>query len=98
MTKIITCSKLRYPILAELEALFQTLQIELGRTAPGSPRADEAEAQQWRSSSSHMTRCWRRQSRANSSLETPISNVRKNERAGVQNRSKISSLLRFNDY
>jgi hypothetical protein len=44
------------------------------------------------------TRCWRRQSRANSSLETPISNVRKNERAGVQNRSKISSLLRFNDY
>jgi hypothetical protein len=35
MTKIITCSELRYR-LAELEALFRTLQIELGRTAPGS--------------------------------------------------------------
>jgi hypothetical protein len=36
MTKIITCSELRYVPLAELEALFRTLQIELGRTAPGS--------------------------------------------------------------
>jgi hypothetical protein len=34
MTKIITCSELRYRTLAELEALFRTLQIELGRTAP----------------------------------------------------------------
>ena len=33
---IITCSELRYRTLAELEALFRTLQIELGRTAPGS--------------------------------------------------------------
>ena len=37
MTKIITCSELRYRTLAELEALLRTLQIELGRTAPGSP-------------------------------------------------------------
>ena len=37
MTKIITCSELRYRTLAEPEALFRTLQIELGRTAPGSP-------------------------------------------------------------
>ena len=37
MTKIITCSELRYRTLEELEALFRTLQIELGRTAPGSP-------------------------------------------------------------
>jgi hypothetical protein len=37
MTKIITCSELRYRTLAELEALFRTLQIELGRTRPGSP-------------------------------------------------------------
>ena len=37
MTKIITCSELRYHTLAELEALFRTLQIELGRIAPGSP-------------------------------------------------------------
>ena len=36
MTKIITSSELRYHTLAELEALFRTLQIELGRTAPGS--------------------------------------------------------------
>jgi hypothetical protein len=36
MTKIITCCELRYLTLAELEALFRTLQIELGRTAPGS--------------------------------------------------------------
>ena len=36
MTKIITCSELRYRTLDELEALFRTLQIELGRTAPGS--------------------------------------------------------------
>jgi hypothetical protein len=36
MTKIITCSELRYHTLTELEALFRTLQIELGRTAPGS--------------------------------------------------------------
>jgi hypothetical protein len=34
MTKIITCSELRYRTLAELEALFRTLQIELGCTAP----------------------------------------------------------------
>ena len=37
MTKIITCSELRYHTLAELEALFRTLQIELGRAAPDSP-------------------------------------------------------------
>jgi hypothetical protein len=37
MTKIITCSELRYHTLDELEALFCTLQIEFGRTAPGSP-------------------------------------------------------------
>jgi len=37
MTKIITCSELRCLTLAELEALFRTLQIELGRTRPGSP-------------------------------------------------------------
>ena len=36
MTKIITCSELRYHTLAELEALFRTLQIEFGRAAPGS--------------------------------------------------------------
>ena len=36
MTKIITCCELRYLTLAELEALFRTLQIELERTAPGS--------------------------------------------------------------
>jgi len=33
MTKIITCGELRYHTLAELEALFRTLQIEFGRTA-----------------------------------------------------------------
>jgi len=37
MTKIITCSELRYHTLAELEALFRTLQSELGRTALDSP-------------------------------------------------------------
>ena len=37
MTKIITYGELRYHTLAELEALFRTLQIEFGRTAPGSP-------------------------------------------------------------
>ena len=37
MTKIITCCELRYLTLAELEALSRTLQIELGRIAPGSP-------------------------------------------------------------
>jgi hypothetical protein len=36
VTKIITCGELRYHTLAELEALFRTLQIELGCTAPGS--------------------------------------------------------------
>jgi hypothetical protein len=36
MTKIITCGELRYRTLAKLEALFRTLQIELGRTKPGS--------------------------------------------------------------
>jgi hypothetical protein len=36
MTKIITWCELRYHTLAELEALFRTLQIDLGRTAPGS--------------------------------------------------------------
>jgi hypothetical protein len=36
MTKIITCSELRHLTLAELQALLRTLQIELGRTAPGS--------------------------------------------------------------
>ena len=37
MTNIITWCELRYLTLAELEALFRTLQIEFGRTAPGSP-------------------------------------------------------------
>ena len=37
MPKIITCSELRHLTLAELEALFRTLQIDLGRAAPGSP-------------------------------------------------------------
>ncbi len=37
MTKIITCGELRYRRLEELEALFRTLEIELGRAAPGSP-------------------------------------------------------------
>ena len=37
MTKIITCSELRYRTLDELDALFRQLQIEFGRTAPGSP-------------------------------------------------------------
>jgi hypothetical protein len=36
MTKIITWCELRYLTLAELEALFRMLQIEFGRTAPGS--------------------------------------------------------------
>jgi hypothetical protein len=36
MTKIITCCELRHRTLAELKALFRTLQIELGRAAPGS--------------------------------------------------------------
>ena len=36
MTKIITWCELRYYTLAELEALFRTLQIEFERTAPGS--------------------------------------------------------------
>jgi len=36
MTKIITWCELRYLTLAELEALFRMLQIERGRTAPGS--------------------------------------------------------------
>ena len=36
MTKIIACSELRYRTLGELEALFRTLQNELGRTGPGS--------------------------------------------------------------
>ena len=36
MTKIITCNELRHRTLAELEALFRTLQIERGHTAPGS--------------------------------------------------------------
>jgi hypothetical protein len=36
MTKIITCGELRYHTLAELEALFRTLQIEFGCTTPGS--------------------------------------------------------------
>ena len=36
MTKIIACSELRHLTLAELEALYQTLQIEFGRIAPGS--------------------------------------------------------------
>ena len=36
MMRIITCCELRYLTLAELEALFRTLQIELGRTARGS--------------------------------------------------------------
>jgi hypothetical protein len=36
MTKIITWCELRSLTQTELEALFRTLQIELGRTAPGS--------------------------------------------------------------
>ena len=37
MTNIITWCELRYLMLAELEALFRTLQIDLGRAAPGLP-------------------------------------------------------------
>jgi len=37
MTNIITWCELRYLTLAELEALFRTLQIDLGRAAAGSP-------------------------------------------------------------
>ena len=37
MTKIITCSELRHRTLDELEALIRALQIESGRSAPGSP-------------------------------------------------------------
>ena len=36
MTKIITCSELRYRTLAELHALYRALQIELECAAPGS--------------------------------------------------------------
>ena len=36
MTKIITCSELRYHTLEELQALYRALQIELRRAAPGS--------------------------------------------------------------
>ena len=35
MTKIITCSELRYRTLDELDALFQALQIEFEHAAPG---------------------------------------------------------------
>jgi len=54
MTKIITCSELRHRTLAELEALFRTLQIELGRTAPVRANAplcsptSKASAASWR--------------------------------------------------
>jgi hypothetical protein len=37
MTKIITCAELRSRRLEELRALFRTLEVELVRTAPGSP-------------------------------------------------------------
>ena len=37
MTKIITWCERRFHTLDELLALFRTLQIELGRTTPGSP-------------------------------------------------------------
>ena len=37
MTKIITWCELRHLTLAELKALFRTLQIDFGRAAPGSP-------------------------------------------------------------
>jgi hypothetical protein len=36
MTKIITCSELRYRTVEELQALFRALQNELRRTAYGS--------------------------------------------------------------
>ena len=57
MTKIITCSELRYHTLAELEALFRTLQIELGRPHPFPPNAPScspastASAAPWRCAS-----------------------------------------------
>jgi hypothetical protein len=37
MTKIITCSELRFRTAEELQALLRALQNDLGRTAPGSP-------------------------------------------------------------
>jgi hypothetical protein len=37
MTKIITCSELRYRTTGELQALFRALQSDLDRTATGSP-------------------------------------------------------------
>jgi hypothetical protein len=37
MTKIITCSELRYRTVEELQALFRALQSDLDRTATGSP-------------------------------------------------------------
>ena len=49
MTKIITCSELRYLTLADLEALLRSLQIEFGRTAPGS--REKASAASWRRAS-----------------------------------------------
>ena len=39
MTKIITCSELRYRTLDELEALFRTLQIEFERTSRFTTRS-----------------------------------------------------------
>ena len=53
MTKINTCSELRYLTLAEL----RTLQIDLGRITPGSPEAglcspaSKASAAPWRRTS-----------------------------------------------
>jgi hypothetical protein len=37
MTKIITCSELRYRTMEELQALLRALQSDLDRTAHGSP-------------------------------------------------------------
>jgi len=37
MTKIITCSELRYRTAGELQALVRALQNDLNCTAPGSP-------------------------------------------------------------
>ena len=51
-----------------------------------------------REPSSQKTLRWRRQSRANRSPEIRISNARKTRERGVQNPSKVSGLLRFNDY
>jgi hypothetical protein len=74
MTKIITCSELRYRTMDELEALFRTLQIESGRTAPGSPERTivlaslESVRASWRRHASAGSRSGRRREHGRFSL------------------------------